>query len=172
MMLGHSFLLLEAGGKRTSLSMSEHAFSTSEVLSIGRGENNIICAPQLKLAFEQNGKCSLGKIGTVSKVFQVGCVVASLGNVALKTVPSYRPAIAIRPTGNCHSVTLVGIRYNFPRLPLFRLMAVFTKCMSLYKMVMVCCLWRTNRERILWAYIVKSKWFEKRTFLKRIIFAV
>ena len=104
MMLGHSFLLLEAGGKRTSLSMSEHAFSTSEVLSIGRGENNIICAPQLKLAFEQNGKCSLGKIGTVSKVFQKGCVVASLGNVVLKPVPSYRPAIAIRPTGNCHSV--------------------------------------------------------------------
>ena len=104
MMLGHGFLPLEAGGKRTSLCMSEHAFSTSEVLSIGRGENNIICTPQLKLAFEQNGKCSLGKIGTVSKVFQKGCVVASLGNVVLKPVPSYRPAIAIRPTGNCHSV--------------------------------------------------------------------
>ena len=89
MMLGHCFLPLEAGEKRTSLSMSEHAFSTSEVLSIGRGENNIICAPQLKLAFERNGKCSLGKIGTVSKVFQKGCVVVSLGNVALKPVPSY-----------------------------------------------------------------------------------
>ena len=78
MMLGHGFLLLEAGGKRTSLSMSEHAFSASEVLSIGREENNIICTPQLKLAFERNGKCYLGKIGTVSKVFQKGCVVASL----------------------------------------------------------------------------------------------
>ena len=118
-MLGHSFLPLEAGGKRTSLSMSEHAFSTSEVLSIGRGENNIICTPQLNLTFERNGKCSLGKIGTVLKVFQRGCVVASLGNVVLKPVSSYRPAIAIRSTGNCHSVTLMGIRYNFPRLPLF-----------------------------------------------------
>ena len=104
MMLGHCFLPLEAWGKRTSFSMSEHAFSTSEVLSIGRGENNIICTPQQKLAFERNCKCSLGKIGTVLKVFQRGCVVASLGNVVLKPVPSYRPAIAIRPTGNCHSV--------------------------------------------------------------------
>ena len=141
MMLGHSFLPLEAGGKRTSLSMSEHVFFISDVLFIGRGENNIICTPQLNLTFERNGKCSLGKIGTVSKVFQKGCVVASLGNVVLKPVPSYRPAIAIRPTGNCHSaywqlpfgllaiairstgnchsVTLVGIRYNYPRLPLF-----------------------------------------------------